>query len=412
MRRCSKCVMLETQDMISFDDEGVCATCRQIEYKQKDIDWDGREKELRELLDKYRGSGEYDCIIPFSGGKDSTFQAYILKEKYNIRPLLVSFDHGFYRPGMLRNRERVAKTLGVDMITFKPDWQTVKKTMRVSLERKGAIMWHSHCGIYAYPMQLAVKYKVPLIVWGEPTSEYVSYYSNNENEEVDEKRFNRVVNLGISAEDMVGMVDDSVELSDLSPYIYPKQKDLRAIGYRSICLGNYIPWDTKKQSELIREKLGWEGAPVEGIPYDRYWYEKVEDAFQGIEDYLKWIKRGMSRMTHLASIDIRNGRMTRDEALKMIDRYEGYRPSSLDVFLKALDMTEDEFNKIALRHVVSPHVPPDLKTVPKGPELPDQKDWTINIDIDEDLERGHTHSPQEDSAKKFAQVYLDNETSS
>lgn len=373
--------MLETQDMISFDKDGVCATCRQIEYKQNKIDWEAREKEFAKILDEHRGKGTHDCIIPFSGGKDSTFQAYILARKYKLRPLLVSFDHGFYRPVVLENTERTIKKLGVDYIKFKPDWRVVKKLMKESLIRKGDIMWHSHCGIYAYPMHVAVKFKIPLIIWGEPTSEYVSYYSYEDDEQVDEKRFNRVVNLGINAEDMVGMLDGAVTLRDLWPYTYPALKDLRAIGYRSICLGNYVPWDTRKQSELIRDELGWQGAPVEGIPYERYWYEKVEDAFQGIQDYLKWIKRGMSRMTHLASIDIRNGRMTREEGLKMIEKYEGYRPASLDVFLKAINMSEDEFNKIALSHVVAPHVPGDLSKVKRGPELPDQKLWTINNDL-------------------------------
>ncbi|MEK7655920.1 MAG: N-acetyl sugar amidotransferase [Patescibacteria group bacterium] len=381
MKRCSKCVMLETQDMISFDKDGVCATCRQIEYKQNKIDWDVREKEFRGLLDQYRGKGPYDCIVPFSGGKDSTFTAFTLVKKFNLRPLIVSFDHGFYRPNVLAYNERTVKMLGVDYMKFKSDWQTVKKLMRESLIRKGDIMWHSHCGIYAFPMHMAVALKVPLLIWGEPTSEYVSYYSYEEYEQVDEKRFNRVVNLGINAEDMVGFLDSSVTFRDLWAYTYPKLSDLRAIGYRSICLGNYIPWDTRKQSELIRNELDWQGDRVEGIPYERYWYEKVEDAFQGIQDYLKWLKRGMSRMTHLASIDIRNGRMTRDEALKMIEKYEGYRPASLDVFLKAIGMSDEEFHEIALKHLVAPHVPPDWRTLPRGEELPDQKFWTINNDI-------------------------------
>ena len=379
VKRCSKCVTLETQEIISFDEEGVCSVCRNIEYKREKIDWTAREKELLVLLDQYRGKGDYDCIVPFSGGKDSSFTAYALKRKYGLKPLLISFDHGFYRPGVLENRERLVKKLGVDILTLKPDWQTVKKTMRVSLERKGAIMWHSHCGIYVFPMQAALHYKIPLIIWGEPDSEYVSYYGYDQPGEVDEKRFQQMVNLGINAEDMVGMIEDgSVTLRDLSPYIYPPAKALHALGYRSICLGDFIPWDTRKQSELIRDEIGWHGAPVEGIPYDRYWYEKIEDAFQGIEDYLKWIKRGMSRMTHLASIDIRNGRMTRNEGLRLIEQYEGYRPASLDVLLRTLNMTEDEFNTIALRHVVSPHTPPDLRTIKRGKELPDQKLWTIN----------------------------------
>ena len=382
MKRCSKCVMCETQDMISFDEEGICATCRQLEYKDDVINWDERKVEFEELLKDYRGKGSYDCIIPFSGGKDSTFAALALVRDFNLKPLVVSFDHGFYRPMILENTERAIRKLGVDYMRFKSDWQVVKKLMRESLIRKGDIMWHSHCGIFAYPMQIAVKHKIPLIIWGEQTSEYVSYYSYEEKEQVDEKRFNRVVNLGINAEDMVGMLDGSVTMRDLEPYTYPNLKDLRSIKYRSICLGTYVPWDTKKQSERIHEELGWKGGNVEGIPYDRYWYEKIEDGFQGIQDYLKWLKRGMSRMTHLASIDIRNGRMTREEGMEMVEKYEGFRPASLDVFLKALDMTDEEFHEIALKHVVSPHVPPDWRTLPRGPELPDQKDWSINFDIE------------------------------
>jgi N-acetyl sugar amidotransferase len=382
MRRCSKCVMLETQDMITFDEEGVCSICRQIEFKHEKIDWTAREREFRELLGQYKGKGPYDCIVPFSGGKDSTFTAWALVRKFGVKPLIVSFDHGFYRPNVLRNTERTVKKLGVDYLKFKSDWQTVKKLMRESLVRKGDIMWHSHCGIYAYPMQVAIQLKVPLLVWGESIAEYSSYYTYEEYEQVDEKRFNRFTNLGINAEDMVGMLDGSVTLRDLQPYTYPKLKDLRSIGFRSVCLGNYVPWDTRAQSEINRRELGWQGDRVEGIPYERYWYEKIEDAFQGIQDYLKWLKRGMSRMTHLASIDIRNGRMTREEGLKLIAQYEGYRPASLDVFLKAIGMSEEEFHEIALRHVVAPHVPPDWRTLPRGPQLPDQKDWTINIDLE------------------------------
>ncbi len=374
--------MLETQDTISFNEAGVCSTCQSIDIKHTKIDWKERRKEFEKILEEYRGKGPYDCIVPFSGGKDSTFTALALVRDFGLKPLIVSYDHWFYRPGVIRDRERTLKKLGVDFLTFKSDWRVVKKLIRISLERKGAITWYSECGIFAYPMHVAIEKKVPLIMWGEPSSEYSSYYSHEDEEAVDERRFNKMINMGINAEDMVGFLDGSVTMRDLKPYTYPKLTDLRDLKYRSMCLGSYIPWDPRKQSERIREELGWQGAPVEGIPYDRYWYEKIEDAYQGVHDYMKWIKRGMSRMTHLASIDIRNGRMTREEGLGMIKKYEGFRPASLDVFLKMMDMSEDEFNEIVLRHVVSPHVPSDISKVPRGPELPDQKDWIINIDLE------------------------------
>lgn len=373
LKRCSRCVMPETQETITFDKDGVCNVCRQIEQKKEKIDWNAREKEFLKLISSYKGKGTYDCIVPFSGGKDSTFTAYALAVKYKLKPLIVTFDHGFLRPQTLQNNERVIKKLGVDYLKFRPSWQLVKKLMLESLIRKGDFCWHCHTGIYAYPMQIAIKFNVPLIIWGEPSAEYTAYYSYDNAEEVDERRFNRFVNLGITAEDMVGMLDSTVTMRDLEPFIYPKLKDLRAIGYRSVCLGSYIPWDTRKQAEIILKELGWQGNKVEGVP-EEYYYEKVECQMQGIRDYIKYIKRGFSRPTHLTSIDIRNGKKSRDEALEIIKKYEGHKPASLAVFLKRLGISEEQFNTIVLKHPVAPHKP-DLSKMSVDEELEDQKLW-------------------------------------
>src|SRR3989338_8251571 len=172
LRRCTKCILPETHETITFDEKGVCNVCNQHEYKQTRIDWKKKEDELIRLLDQYRGKGQYDCLVPFSGGKDSTFTLYILIKKYKLKPLVVSFDHGFYRPRTLGNNTRTFRKLGVDFLKFTPDWQVVCKTMLESLRRKGDFCWHCHTGIFAYPMQVAVKYKIPLIFWGEASSEY------------------------------------------------------------------------------------------------------------------------------------------------------------------------------------------------------------------------------------------------
>lgn len=376
MRRCSKCVMPETHETMVFDEEGVCNVCRQHEYKKTKIDWAKREEELLELIDKYRGKYLYDCIIPFSGGKDSTFTVYYLVKKYGLKPLLVSFDHGFIRQKTIENNERTIRKLGIDYLKFRASWHIVKQTMLESLKRKGDFCWHCHTGIFAYPMQIAVKHNIPLIFWGEPSAEYTSYYSYDQPEEVDEKRFNRYVNLGITAEDMVGMLDGSVTLRDLEPFRYPPLKELRAIKYRSVCLGSYMPWDVKKQSDIIKKELGWQEDVVEGVQ-PGYGYEKVECMMQGVRDYCKYIKRGYARVAHLASIDIRNGRLTRDEALKLIEKYEGKRPASLDVFLNILEIDEKEFMEIVSKHMVSPYKH-DPCMVGRGEELWDQKLWVIN----------------------------------
>lgn len=372
LKRCTKCVMPETWESINFDEDGICNICRNVEVKEEKIDWKKKKEEFKGLLNEYKGKGQYDCIIPFSGGKDSTYTAYAMIRDFKMKPLIVSFDHGFYRPRTLENRVRTLKKLGVDFLSFRPNWQVVKKVMLESLRRKGDFCWHCHTGIYAYPMQIAVKYNIPLLIWGEPSSEYGGFYSYEEDEEVDERRFNRFVNLGINAEDMVGMVKD-VTMRDLEPFKYPGLKELRSIKCRSVCMGSFVPWDVKKQTEIIKKELGWQEEEVEGVP-PGYGYEKVECMFQGVRDYLKYIKRGLGRTAHLASIDIRNRRMTRDGAMKLIKEYDGLRPASLDVFLEYLSISEEEFIDIALSHQVAPYKH-NLSKTKKGKELWDQKLW-------------------------------------
>ena len=373
LRLCTRCLLPETQETIVFDDQGVCNVCRQIEYKQTKIDWTAKKKEFEELLNQYRGKYAYDCIVPFSGGKDSTYTLYALVREFGLRPLVVSFDHGFFRPRTLANNDRTFKALGVDFLKFRPNWKVVQKLMLEALKRKGDFCWHCHTGCFAYPMQIAVKFKIPLLIWGEPTSEYTSYYSYEDDEEVDERRFNRFVNLGITAEDMLGMLDGTVTMQDLEPFSYPSVKELLAIKCRSVCLGSYIPWDVKKQVAIIKHELGWQEDDVEGIP-KAYRYEKVECAMQGVRDYLKFVKRGFGRTNHLVNIDIRNGRLSREEAMKLVQEHDGKRPASLDVFLEYVGLTEKEFMAIALQHAVSPHVHDPTSILP-GEKLWDQDQW-------------------------------------
>jgi N-acetyl sugar amidotransferase len=375
LKRCTRCALPETHESITFDAQGVCNVCRQIEFKQASIDWDARWAQLEELVETYRGRYAYDCIVPFSGGKDSTFTLWHLVRQHNVKPLVVSFDHGFYRPNHLRNVERTIKALGVDYLRFRPSWDVVKKLMLESLRRKGDFCWHCHTGVFSYPMHIAVKFEVPLLFWGEPSAEYTSYYSyEQEIEEVDERRFNRFVNLGITAQDMVGMLDDDVTPRDLEPFTYPKLGDLRRVGVRSVCLGSFIPWDVRRQVAIIEDELGWERDSVEGVP-DGYGYEKIECAMQGVRDYIRYLKRGYGRTAHLTSLDLRNGRLTRDEAARLIRENDGKRPASLDVFLEYLEIDEDAFMDIVAQHVVAPWEPPPLLQIEQGPMLPDQPGW-------------------------------------
>ena len=154
---------------------------------------------------------------------------YYLVKEYKLKPLVVRFDHGFLRKNLNDNAQRTFKTLGVDVINFTPNWHVVRKLMLQSLLEKGDFCWHCHTGIFSYPMWVAIRYHVPLIIWGEPSSEYTSYYSYDQPEEVDEKRFNRYVNLGISAEDMYIRLDGKIDKRNLKPYSYPPLEELKKL---------------------------------------------------------------------------------------------------------------------------------------------------------------------------------------
>lgn len=373
MKTCSKCLVPETVDTITFDENGVCSVCRQIDFRDEKIDWTERRHQLDELINEYRDKGLYDCIVPFSGGKDSTFQLWYIVKELKLKPLVVRFNHWGYRPLVLENNTRTFKILGVDTFEFTPNWHVARELMLESLKRRGDFCWHCHTGIYAGVMQIAVRFQVPLIIWGESVAEYHSWYTYEEMEEVDEKRFNRVMNQGITSDDMYEFLEGRVSKRDLWMFTYPPRKDLMKMNCRSICLGNYIKWDTKKHVEIIKRELGWKGQPVEGVP-PQYDYEKIECCFQGIRDYCKYVKRGYARTNHLASIDIRNNRLTREEGLALTEKYDGKRPASLDYFLELLKLSEDEFYEILCKQKVFPWEF-DRNVVEGGEPLPDMDRW-------------------------------------
>ena len=373
MRKCTKCLVPETVDTISFDEEGVCSVCRQLEFKADKIDWEDRRLQLAAIIDEYKDKGPYDCIVPYSGGKDSVFQLYYIVRELKLKPLVVRYNHWGYRPLIEENNTKVFKQLGVDVIEFTPNFHVVRELMLESFKRRGDFCWHCHTGIYAGVMHMAVRFEVPLLFWGESTAEYHSWYTFEEMEEVDEKRFNRLMNQGITADDMYEFLQGRVERRDLWMFDYPKRKDLMRLKVRSICLGNYINWDTKANVALIKEKLGWKGQQVEGVPPE-YDYEKVECTFQGMRDYSKFVKRGYGRANHLLSIDIRNGRKTREEAEEVEYKYDGKRPASMDWFLDIMKMSEEEYYETLKPHQVHPWQF-DPSQVEPGPEMPDFEQW-------------------------------------
>ena len=272
--------------------------------------------------------------------------------------------------------------LGVDFINCKPDFEIIKKTMLESFSRRGDFCWHCHVGIAAFPINMAIEKNIPLIFYGEPSAEYSSFYNYNEFEEMNVEKFNKVSNLGINAEDMFEMIkekypNEKITIQDFKPYFFPTQRELNKNNIKAAYLGNYIPWDVRKQVEIIKRELGWKGDNVEGIPQE-YDYEKIECMMQGVRDYIKFLKRGFGRTAHLTSIDIRHGRLNREKALELCKMYDGKKPKSLDLFLKLINISEDEFYDIASTHIVAPNKKWDkekLKNIKSNITPSDFEDW-------------------------------------
>ena len=336
MKKCVKCLIPETHEGIFFDDEGVCSVCRQIENKQV-VDWHSRGMELENIAKWAKEQdGKYDCIVPASFGKDSAFTVLYACKDLGLNPLVISCNHGYFRPNVLENRKKAQEILSFDIMDFTVDREVVKKLEVESLKRTGDRCYPCHLLVFAFPMQVANWLKVPLVIWGESSMEYSSFF--DEAEEVDEKRFNTVVNLNLDLDDMAEACD--IPKDKLWMLRYPD-----ITGIRSICLGNYIKWDTKDNVRRIKTEIDWTGDHVDGVP-PQYDYEKVECKFQGIRDYCIYKKKGFGRTAHLVAIDLRNGVIDKEEAQRLIDTYDGQRPACMDDWLKYVDMDEEEFNEI------------------------------------------------------------------
>jgi N-acetyl sugar amidotransferase len=385
MQKCSSCNLPETHETISFNKKKVCNICTNHSEKKENIDWNSRKKELDKIIKDHKGKFDYDCIIPFSGGKDSTWAAYYLVKEFNIKPLLVRFDHGFMRPNLEKNVKKITRELGVEILTFTPNWKVVQKLMLKSFLEKGDFCWHCHTGIYSYPMWIAVEKKIPLIFWGESPDEYTAYTQYNENQIYDEKMFNRYINLGITANDMLFRFNGEIDSRDLKPYTYPPVSELNKINYKSLALGNYMAWDTKKQSKIIADELGWNGDEVENVPPE-YSYEKIECQMQGVRDYIKFIKRGYSRVSHLVALDRRNNRITLKEGIEKIELFEGKRPASLDLFLNFVGLSEKQFLEIALSHQISPYKH-DAKLTTNSKKTHDYDQWSTDGSMDKKISK-------------------------
>ena len=347
MEYCKRCVYpANAKPGMVIDEEGVCSGCRLVESRAK-VDWDEREKTLREILKEAQSTQKakgnpYDCVIPVSGGKDSTYQVYLIKECYGLNPLLVTYNHTFNTPVGVRNLANLVDKFDCNLLRFTSAPGAAVRIARYMLEKVGDLTWHYHAGIQTFPVQAAVQYDVPVVIWGEDGyNETVGMHNLDDFQEFTKKKRRDIGMRGFEPEDLLEDPDCPLSPYDLAPFNYPSDETIEKAGVRGIYLGNYINWNGRAFAEFLIENYDFETAQSKDRSFNIY--NKIEDAANGTHDYLKYLKFGYGRATDDASMEIRHGRMTREQGIELVGQFSHIRPSDLDIFLRKAEMTEEEF---------------------------------------------------------------------
>lgn len=345
IRYCTRCLYPDTKPDLWFDEHGVCSACVNFE-KRKEVDWSRRHAEFMDLLERYRrkDASNYDCIVPVSGGKDSTYQVIRLLQ-CGARPLCVTATTDSLSDIGRRNIENL-KRLGVDYVEVTTNPVVRRRLNSFCLRNIGDISWPEHVTIFTIPVRMAVAFNVPLIVWGENAqNEYGGPATAAENNVLTRRWLEEFGGLlGLRVSDFVGM--DGITAHDLIQYTYPTDEELSRVGVTGVYLGYFFPWDGYSNA-LIAQAHGFETLPhtVEGSLVN---YENLDNYQTGIHDYFKFLKYGFGRATDLACNHLRRGRITRRDALEMVRRHDGkfpwtYLDRPIADILGEIDMSLDDF---------------------------------------------------------------------
>ena len=351
IRYCQRCIMPDTKPDLFFDAEGVCSACRSFE-RRSDSDWEVRKQELVSILDRYRSKegSNYDCIVPVSGGKDSTFQTLRMLE-LGMNPLCITATTDQLSALGRRNIENLKKQ-GVDYLEITTNPVVRRRINRLALEQVGDISWPEHVAIFTVPVRIAVQFNIPLIIWGEnPQNEYGGPAAASENNTLTRRWLEEVGGLlGLRVSDLVGQ--EGIEPRHLIQYTYPSDDDLKRVGVTGLFLGHYLSWDGFENA-LYAQAYGFETYPkvVEGSLVN---YENLDNIQTGIHGYFKFLKYGFGRATDLACMHIRRGRLSRADALEMVKSHDGKFPHvylgyPISDVMHEIGMTLEEFQRVCDR---------------------------------------------------------------
>ncbi|MGB0682841.1 MAG: N-acetyl sugar amidotransferase [Magnetovibrionaceae bacterium] len=326
--------------------DGICDACRYNERKAE-IQWDQREEELVKLLDKYRRTdGGYDCLVPGSGGKDSCYAAHVLKYKYGMNPLTVTWPPILYTDIGHKNFRAWIEDGGFDNVTFKPNGRAQRLLTKLSIQNLFHPFQTFILGQKNLAPKMALKFGIPLVFFGESEAEYGSPIAETTTS-MRSKSYFAMDNLdeiylgGVSVKELMEV--HGLTLNELSPYFPPTSDELDKGDIEVHYLGYYLRWTPQEAYYYAVDHTNFEANPVrtEGT-YSKY--NSLDDKIDGFHYYTTWIKFGLGRATYDASQEIRNKHLTREEGIALVKRFDGEFPERhFKEVMEYIDMTEDEF---------------------------------------------------------------------
>lgn len=332
--------MPDTRPRVVFDEDGMCNACRNAEQK-KLIDWDERRREFDELVEPYRSTdGSWDCIVPWSGGKDSSSIAYRLKFEHGLNPLLVTFSPLLPNEVGMRNRETMLQ-LGFDHIFFRPDQRVHRRLARRFFVERGnpKVAWDA--GINAIPVKLAVKLGIPLIFYAEHgESEYGGRVLSEESRKI--RDITEVIEHQIG-DDPRNWTDEEISDADLNPYLYPDPAEVERVGVKALYFAYFFRWSMLENFRFIREKMPFATHPGGRTPGTFTDFDSLDDKSDNLYYHLQYVKFGFGRAVRDACRMIQNDQMTREEGLELARKYDHEFPEEhLDAMLEYMSMDRDE----------------------------------------------------------------------
>jgi len=346
---CKRCLYSNEHPLgLILDEEGICSGCRVHEEKDQ-LDWNERWSLLEDIVKPYRtDSNNYDCIVPVTGAQDSHYIVHLVKERLGLNPLLVSYNKYFNTPLGIRNLANLRIKFDCDILFQNVNPMSVKKITKSTLRRFGSIYWPILAGQTVFPVQTAVRYKVPLIIWGAHQGlEQVGMFSHEHEVEMT-RRYRKDHDLmGHEADDLLS-VFDTLNEEDIWQYRYPDDHDLNAIGVRGIYLGNYVRWDPKAQHEQMMTDYDYKTSQFSRT-FDCYDFVDCFN-YMDLHDLLKLYKHGFSKVTDHASREIRFGRLAREQGLALVKKHEREPLKYVELFQEWLGIKSNSLQFLIDQH--------------------------------------------------------------